>query len=206
MLKSWLPRRAAQREQLARRRCRGRGSSRRSSAPIMSLGEVVVAGRHRRVRREHGVRGDRLERRGEVEAALAHQRRAARSSTRNAACPSLMCQTVGLSPSAASARTPPTPSTISCSMRVVAVAAVEPVRDVAVGVAVLRQVGVEQVEPDVADARLPHLDARPSRPGSSTSTRSSAPSASRHRRDRQRRRSRSRSRSPAGCRRRRWSA
>ena len=42
-----------------------------------------------------------------------------RSRTRNAAWPSLMCHTVGLMPSAASARTPPMPSTISCSIRVV---------------------------------------------------------------------------------------
>ena len=42
-----------------------------------------------------------------------------RSRTRNAAWPSLMCHTVGFTPSAASARTPPTPSTISCSIRVV---------------------------------------------------------------------------------------
>ncbi len=42
-----------------------------------------------------------------------------RSSSRKAAWPSFMCHTVGLTPSAASARTPPTPSTISCSMRVV---------------------------------------------------------------------------------------
>ncbi len=40
-----------------------------------------------------------------------------------------------------------------------AVAAVEPVRDAAVGVAVVRDVGVEHVEPHVPDLRLPDLDA-----------------------------------------------
>ncbi len=39
-----------------------------------------------------------------------------------------------------------------------AVAAVEPVGDVAVVRRVLLEVGVEQIEPDVADPRLPDLD------------------------------------------------
>src|SRR5207248_1052693 len=38
-----------------------------------------------------------------------------------------------------------------------AVAAVEPVRDRTVALAVLRHVGVEEKEPHVADARLPYL-------------------------------------------------
>ena len=64
----------------------------------MSCGEVIVAGRHRRVRGEHRVGGHRLERGVEARPRRASARM--RSRTRNAAWPSLMCQTVGLSPSA----------------------------------------------------------------------------------------------------------
>ena len=41
-----------------------------------------------------------------------------RSRARNAECPSFMWQTFGSMPIAASARTPPIPSTISCLMRI----------------------------------------------------------------------------------------
>ena len=64
---------------------------------------------------------------------------------------------------AASARTPPTPSTISCSIRVVAVAAIEAMRDIAVVFAVLLEIGIEEIQHYVAHARLPDLyrDAAP---------------------------------------------
>ena len=66
-----------------------------------------------------------------------------------------MWKTVGLTFSASSARTPPMPRTISCLMRSSVPAAVQPGGDVAVGRGVLREVGVEQVERDAADVRLP---------------------------------------------------
>ena len=69
-----------------------------------------------------------------------------RSSTRNAAWPSLMCHTVGCRPTARErAHAADAEHDLLLDARG-AVAAVEPVRDVAVARAVVLEVGVEQVE------------------------------------------------------------
>jgi hypothetical protein len=52
-----------------------------------------------------------------VRLGLASSSRRVRSRARNALCPSFMWKTVGVTFSAARARTPPMPSTISCLMR-----------------------------------------------------------------------------------------
>ena len=82
-------------------------------------------------------------------------RRRMRSSRANAAWPSLMCRTVGLSPSDSRARMPPIPRTSSWLEPHLDAAAVEPVRDLPVGRLVLRQVRVEKQQrraPDCARA------------------------------------------------------
>ena len=94
-----------------------------------------------------------------------------RSSPRNAQCPSFMWKTRGRMPSASSARMPPIPSTISCRMRSLAVAAVQLVGDVLEIRRVLGDVGVEQHERDPAHLRPPRTQHAPSRPASSTVTR-----------------------------------
>ena len=84
----------------------------------------------------------------------------ARSSTRNAAWPSLMCQTVGTqSHRLERAHAADAEHDFLLDARVL-VPAVEAVRNGAVGFAVHRHVGVEQVQPHMPHARLPdlHLD------------------------------------------------
>ena len=84
----------------------------------------------------------------------------ARSRTRNAAWPSLMCQTVGAEAHRFErAHAADAEHDFLLDARVL-VPAVEAVGDGAVGFAVCRQVGVEQVQPHVPHARLPdlHLD------------------------------------------------
>ena len=77
----------------------------------------VVAGRHRRVRREDDLRGDAAHRLPRVDALRRPSAAARARAPANALCPSLRCRTPGEMPSAASARTPPTPSSSSWRMR-----------------------------------------------------------------------------------------
>ena len=67
-------------EELLARRCRARCAAAVEVRSDLARGEVVVARRHRRVRREHGARRDRLERRVEIQALLSISARM-RSST-----------------------------------------------------------------------------------------------------------------------------
>ena len=79
--------------------------------------EALVAGRDRRVDREHAVAPDRRPRRRRASSPAATCSRA-RSASRNAEWPSLRCQTAGARPSARIARTPPMPRTSSWWRRI----------------------------------------------------------------------------------------
>jgi len=124
------------------------------------------------VRGKHGVRGHRFQRAlvieplgGEHAHALEHQ---------EGGVPLVDVQTVGLRLSASRARTPPTPSTISARCACAGRRRIAG-GDVARVLVVLLDIGVEQIELDVAAARLPHL-AHHAAPGRSTCTLSSPPS------------------------------
>ena len=116
--------------------------------------EMVMARGNRRVRREDRVGRDRLERRWESRG-LACTSARMRSSTRNAAWPSFMCQTVGLDAERRErAHAAHAEHDLLLDARV-AIAAVEAVRDGAVALGVFRHVGIEQVERYVPDLRVP---------------------------------------------------
>ena len=113
------------------------------------LGEVVVAGGHRRVRGEHGVRRDRLGRRLERQA-LGHQAaHALEHQERGVALVDVPHRRL-VPDRRERARAAHAEHDLLLQARD-AVAAVEPVRDVLVALVVLPQVGVEQVERDVPD-------------------------------------------------------
>ena len=79
-----------------------------------------------------------------------------RCSATNAACPSLRCHTAGSMPSARSdAHAADAEDDLLLDARL-AIAAVEPRRELAIPRRVLVEVGVEQEEPDASDAHAPH--------------------------------------------------
>jgi hypothetical protein len=167
------------------------------------VGEVVVAGRHRRVRGEHRVGRHRLQRGGERHALAATSSRM-RSSTRKAAWPSLMCQTVGLQPQRGERAHAADAEQDFLLDAGAPVAAVELVRNPAVGFAVLSSCGVEQIQAVVADAGAPDLGPHHA-PGEGTPTRSSLAVGAAHRPRSACRRNRCRRNARSGCRRGRWS-
>ena len=121
------------------------------------FGEVVVAGRHRRVGGEHRVRRDGLDRR--LERAARRARQAAHALEDQERGVALVDVPDGRleADRGERARAADAEHDLLLEARD-AVAAVEAVGDVAVALAVLRQVGVEEVQRDVADPRLPDLD------------------------------------------------
>ena len=128
-----------------------RYSPRLPQAPAMCVstsveGERVVAGRHRRVGREHRGGPDMGERRVETaRPARCGPRYAAGRRTRRA--PRSGATRSGSMPIALSALTPPRPRTISCCRRRFLVAPVQAGRQPAVPRRVLLEVGVQQEEP-----------------------------------------------------------
>ena len=76
--------------------------------------EAIVAGRDRRVRREHDLADDAARSLRRSDAFRRLHAGSDQLEAANALCPSLRCTTPGEIPSAASARIPPTPSSSSC--------------------------------------------------------------------------------------------